>query len=85
MPLTLPQLERHLFKAADIAAGYSEFLAWSNYFLRQVTEAIGIPQKIKAAEAELGARKSIKAGLMDDLLKGRVRVTPLLALEGTSP
>jgi type I restriction enzyme S subunit len=37
------------------------------------------------AENELTKLTELKAGLMDDLLTGRVRVTPLLAPEGTSP
>jgi len=41
--------------------------------------------KLLAEEAELGKLQSMKSGLMDDLLTGRVRVTPLLESVPVAP
>ena len=57
-----------------------------------IAEQLLISSMIRAIEMDIQAEtenltklSQTKVGLMDDLLTGRVRVTPLLALEGTSP
>ena len=46
--------------------------------------AMAVEQRIQQEEAELLKLKVLKSGLMDDLLTGRVRVTPLLAQEAAA-
>lgn len=49
-----------------------------------IAERLGALEKYKSTEANrLGKLREQKSGLMDDLLTGRVRVTPLLALATT--
>ncbi len=50
---------------------------------RLVAAVVAANQRQEAEESQLQKFASLKAGLMDDLLTGRVRVTPLL--EGTTP
>lgn len=46
--------------------------------LRMVTEILAAKQRQEAEESQLDKFRLLKSGLMDDLLTGRVRVTPLL-------
>lgn len=46
---------------------------------RIVVPLVAHKAKLAAATSELGKLRKLKSGLMDDLLTGRVRVTPLLA------
>jgi type I restriction enzyme S subunit len=47
--------------------------------VRLVTEILAAKQRQEAEESQLQKFRLLKSGLMDDLLTGRVRVTPLLA------
>jgi type I restriction enzyme S subunit len=46
---------------------------------RIVVPLVAHKAKLAAATSELGKLRKLKSGLMDDLLTGRIRVTPLLA------
>jgi len=74
MPLTLSLLESHLFKTADILrckmdATEQQILA------KQIMSYHG---RLHCEDSKLQRLNKRKSGLMDNLLTGRVCVTPLL-------